>query len=80
MRSGLFLSTACDQDRSRLERAAAWQCYQIEAWYEACLYRQFPSLAVPEEFSKDVRGLLFKRNEGPLSSLHVRGPTKEVRA
>ncbi len=79
-RSGWFLSTACDTCRSRMERAAAWRRYQIEAWYEACLCRQFPSLAVPEEFATEVRRLLFERAEGPLSSLSVRHPAKETYA
>ena len=77
-RAAWFLATACDKRRSLMERTAAWRCYQIESWYEACLYRQFPSRAVPEEFAEEVRRLLFDRNEGPLSGLRVRRSAKEI--
>lgn len=64
-RSKWFLASALDARKSPLERTAAWGCAELEAWYEAVIYRQLRIESLEPIFRPKVRHLILERNETP---------------
>lgn len=72
LRSAWFLASAVDTRKSPAERSAAWKCAELEAWFEAVVYRGLPILCAPLDHIARIRALVFERHEGPISGTQLR--------
>lgn len=71
-RSVWYLATALDVTSTPAQRKMAWECSEVEHWFEAVCYRRFPVMAVPRENIVKVMSLLRERNREPLSGTRIR--------
>lgn len=66
------LAVAMDTRRSAAVRRAAYDLYEIEAWYAAHTQRDFPFHAIPEDRREFVAGLIAERIQPPMAQTDSR--------